>query len=255
MARPGHEARSARGCLPSAFVGPLQPQEVVIDPPVVNVAGMRNLSTLLIVSALVVAACDGASGDTTTSTVDVTTSTAAAATTTAPGPTTTTRADTTTQPPASGGGSDCLVGSWILDSEAFVENFDSIFADAGMPDTEVSALDGTFTVDLGPDGSLEAERDEWGFRITMPEGVFIIEINGTEMGTWSADDSTLTVTTDVSNIEVSTSIEVGGELIAMPEGQMPIEPPQGIATGSEYTCSGDVLTLTNAGVESRLERA
>lgn len=215
---------------------------------------MRNLSTLVIISGLVVAACSGASGDTTTSTDDVTTSTAAATTTTVPGPTTT-QAVTTTQPPATGGGSDCLVGSWILDSEAFVENFDAIFADAGMPDAEVSALDGSFTVDLGADGSLEAERDEWGFRISMPEGVFIIEINGTETGTWSADDSTMTVTTDVSNIEVSAAIEVDGEVIAMPEGQMPIEPPRGIATGSEYTCSGDVLTLTNAGVESRLDRA
>lgn len=215
---------------------------------------MRNLSTLVIISGLVVAACSGASGDTTTSTDDVTTSTVAATTTTVPGPTTTTQAVTTT-PPATGGGSDCLVGSWILDSEAFVENFDAIFADAGMPDAEVSALDGSFTVDLGADGSLEAERDEWGFRISMPEGVFIIEINGTETGTWSADDSTMTVTTDVSNIEVSAAIEVDGEVIAMPEGQMPIEPPQGIATGSEYTCSGDVLTLTNAGVDSRLDRA
>jgi hypothetical protein len=217
---------------------------------------MRNLSILLVISGLVIGGCNGASGDTTTtSTADVTTSTAGETTTTVAGPTTTTQVVTTTPPPASGGGSDCLVGTWILDSEAFVDNFDSIFADAGMPDAEVSALDGSFTVDLGADGSLEAERDEWGFRITMPEGVFIIEVNGTETGTWSADDSTLTVTTDVSNIDLSASIEVDGELIAMPEGQMPIEPPQGIATGSDYTCSGDVMTLANAGVESVLNRA
>ncbi|HEX6301016.1 MAG TPA: hypothetical protein VF148_11170 [Acidimicrobiia bacterium] len=216
---------------------------------------MRKLSTLLVISGLVIG-CNGASGDTTTTTTDdVTTSTAGETTTTVAGPTTTTQVVTTTQPPASGGGSDCLVGTWILDSEAFVENFDSIFAEAGMPDAEVSALDGSFTVDLGADGTLEAEREEWGFRITMPEGVFIIEINGTEMGTWSADGSTLTVTTDVSNLDVSASIEADGQVIEMPESQMPIEPPQGIATGSNFTCSGDVLTLTNAGVESVLNRA
>jgi hypothetical protein len=216
---------------------------------------MPKLSTLLVISGLVVAGCNGASSDTTTTSTDDVTTSAAGATTTAPGPTTTTQVVTTTQPPASGGGSDCLVGTWILDSEAFVENFDSIFADAGMPDAEVSALGGSFAVELGADGSLEAERDEWGFRIAMPDGVFIIEINGTETGTWSADDSELTVTTDVSNIEVSASIEVDGQVIAMPEGQMPIEPPQGIATGSDYTCSGDFLALTNAGVESVLNRA
>jgi hypothetical protein len=128
-------------------------------------------------------------------------------------------------------------------------------AEAGMPDVEVAPLDGSFTVVLSADGSLEAERDEWGFRMTMPDGTFIIEINGNEVGSWSADGSILTVDTDVSDIQVSGGIEVGDEFIEMPIGQMPIEPPPGIATGSEFTCSGDVLTLTNAGVESVLNRA
>jgi hypothetical protein len=128
-------------------------------------------------------------------------------------------------------------------------------AEAGMPDVEVAPLDGSFTVELSADGSLEAERDEWGFRMTMPDGTFIIEINGNEVGSWSADGSILTVDTDVSDIQVSGGIEVGDEFIEMPTGQMPIESPPGIATGSEFNCSGDVLTLTNAGVESVLNRA
>lgn len=210
---------------------------------------MRKLPSLLLVLALVAAACSGSSSDTTT------TSTEAGIPTTAVATTTTAAAVTTTEASAGGGDVDCLVGTWVLDSEAFVENFGSIFADAGMPDAAVSPLDGSFIVDLSSDGSLEAERDEWGFRITMTDGTVVIEVNGTETGSWSADGLIMTVETDVSDIEVSAAIEVGGELIEMPAGQMPIETPPGIATGSDYTCSGDVLTLTNAGVESVLNRA
>lgn len=219
-------------------------------------AVVRNLPTLVLVLSVVVVGCSGSSGETTTTSAAEATTTSVPATSTTTAPTTTTSITTpSTTPSPGGGGSGCLVGDWVLDSEAFVENFDSIFADAGMPDAEVAPLGGSFTVELSADGSLEAEREEWGFRITTPDGTVIIEINGTETGTWSADESTLTVDTDVSEIEVSAAIEVGGEVIEMPEGQMPIEPPEGIATGSEYTCSGDVLTLSNAGVESVLNRA
>jgi hypothetical protein len=217
---------------------------------------MRKLSSLVVVLGVVAAGCGGSSSDTTTTSTEGAIPTIGVTATTAAAPVTTASIDvTTTQASAGGGDADCLVGTWVLDSEAFVENFDSIMAEAGMPDVEVSTLDGSFTVELSADGSLEAERDEWGFRMTMPEGAFIVEINGTEVGSWSAEGSILTVDTDVSDIEVSGGIEVGGELIEMPTGQFPIEPPPGIATGSEYTCSGDVLTLTNAGVESVLTRA
>ena len=215
---------------------------------------MHKLPRLLLVIGLLGAGCSGASGDTTTTSFDEATTTTDRATTTTTAAATTTSIGTTTQPPSGRGDSDCLVGTWVLDSEAFVENFDSIFADAGIPDAEVSPLDGSFTVDFSADGSLEAVRDEWGFRITMPDSTVIIEINGTETGSWSVDNSILTVDTVVSDLEVSAAIDVGGQLIEMPTGQIPIETPPGIATGSDYTCSGDVLRLTNAGVESVLNR-
>jgi hypothetical protein len=219
-----------------------------------NVVEMRRLLTLAVFLALVSASCGGSSQETTTS-PDAATTTTVTATASTSAPTTTSTPEPTTTTALSAGGPDCLVGTWVLDSEAFVENFDSIFAEAGMPEAEVSPLDGTFTAELTADGSLGAEREDWGFRISMPDGTFIIEINGIETGSWSADDSILTVDTDVSQIEVSASIEVGDQVIAMPEGQFPIEPPEGIATGSSYTCDGDVVTLSNAGVESVLHRA
>lgn len=214
---------------------------------------MRNVITVVIALGLVSAACaESPSGVTSTSVTGATTTTASADPTTADTAETTTTAGS--QPGA--GGSDCLVGTWVLDSETFVENFDGIFADAGMPGTEVTALEGTFIVEMGADGSLSATRDGWGFNIATGEGTVILEINGTETGTWSADDSTLTVDTDTSDVDMNAAIEVDGEMLEMPaEYQPEFEVPRGIASGSSYTCSGDVLTLINAGVESELHRA
>lgn len=219
---------------------------------------MRRLLILVSVVGLIAAGCNGGAGDTTTTTDDATSTTANVpeTTTSSAGETTSTVGETTTTAPAASGGPDCLVGTWVLDNDAFVANFGSIFADAGMPGAEVSALGGTFSVELGADGSLNATRDEWGFEMDTGEGVVIIEIDGTETGTWSADESTLTVSTDASDLEVDFSVEVDGEMVEMPsEFQPEFDVPQGITTNSTYTCSGDVLTLTNEGVESVLNRA
>lgn len=224
---------------------------------------MRRLLLPVIVFGLITAACSqSGSGDdstTTTSTApdETTTTVEGVETTTTLEVTTTTAAPdtTTTTAVTAGGGDDCLVGSWVLDSDAFVENFVSIFADAGLPDAEVSALDGTFTVDMSSDGTFDAVRDGWGFSIAMAEGTVTIEINGTETGTWSTTGDTLTIGSDLSDLTVESSIELDGSVVPLPEGQLPVDTPSGIATDSTFECSGDVLTLTNEGVESVMTRA
>lgn len=222
---------------------------------------MRRLMILVSVVGLIAAGCNGGAGDTTSTTGDATSTTDTTmsvpeTTTSSAGEPTTTVGETTTTAAAASGGSDCLVGTWVLDNDAFMENLGSIFADAGMPDADVAALGGTFTVELGPDGSLNATRDEWGFDMDTGEGAVVIEVDGTETGTWSADETTLTVSTDTSDLDVGVSVEVDGEMVEMPsEFQPEFDVPQGIATDSTYTCSGDVLTLTNEGVESVLNRA
>jgi hypothetical protein len=223
---------------------------------------MRKLPLLLVVVAVVVAACTGSSDEDegTTTTAAAAPSTSEEETTTAEAPETTTTTEvetttTTTSGEAASGTDDCLVGTWTLDTEAFVENFEPLFADAGIPDADVSALDGDFIVELGADESLTGTRDEWGFDIDTGQGVVTLEINGTETGTWSADGSTMTVSIDESDVTVNSSIEVDGQVIEMPQDQIPVETPPGIASNSEYTCSGDVLTLTNEGIETVLNRS
>lgn len=216
---------------------------------------MRKTLIYVLVLGVAAAGC----GD--VSTEDPTTTSVAPATTTSQPaePTTTETAEeetTTTAASATGGGPDCLMGTWTLDNETFVENFDAIFADAGMPEAEVTALDGTFIVVLDDDGTLTATRDGWGFDIDTGEGAFVLEIDGAETGTWSADDSTLTVDTDTSDLEISVSVEVDGELVEMPsEFQPDFDVPAGVASNSDYTCSAEVLTLTNEGVSSILHRS
>lgn len=218
---------------------------------------MRKLVTLMLVLGMLTVACGGnGEGATTTSSPAEPPTSEDAPPTTEPVETTTTEAaDVTTTAAPSAGGDDCLVGTWTLDSEAFVENFDEIMADAGMADSEVTALDGTFTVEMNSDGTYLAVRDEWGFNMATPQGTVILEINGDETGTWSTDGSTLSIDPEQSDLTVDASVEVDGETFPLPGSDVPIEAPPGLATNSEFDCSGDVLTVSNEGVESVLNRS
>lgn len=222
---------------------------------------MRRLITLTIVLGLSLAACAGGNGEATTTTsasddtvtsADTTDTTEATDTTT---PSTETTADepaaTTTQALASGT-DNCLVGSWTLDSEAFIENFDEIMTQEGLPPAEVTALEGSFTVVMDADGTYVATRDAWGFSVSTDEGTFIMEINGEESGNWGTEGSTLTIDPVETDLTVTPSMVVGGEVTPIP--QSPMEAPEGLATGSEYDCSGDTLTVTNSNIESVMNR-
>lgn len=218
---------------------------------------MRRLLFLAMTFSLLVAACADSSGDTTTTPGEETTTTVADATTsTDADTTTTTEADTTTTSGEAAEGTDeCLVGTWVLDTEAFVENFSSFFQDAAMPDAEISALDGDYTVEMSAEGTFTGTRESWGFVIETEQGNFTIEFNGIETGTWSADGSTLSVENRSADIDISTTVGSGGQEVELPQSQFPIETPEGIASNSDYDCSGDVLTLTNSGIESTLNRS
>lgn len=218
---------------------------------------MPRFATLTLALAFIVAACNGGGDEATTTSTpsESATTVPAVSTTDVPGSTTTSEAATTTTEGASAGGDSCFVGVWTLDSDAFVENFDAIMTEAGMPDAEVTALDGTFEVEMIADGTYLAVRDEWGFNLITPQGTVIIEINGDETGTWSTSGSTLTIDPGENNLTVESSIEVDGQVLPLPGSDLPIDAPPGLATDSEFECSGDVLTLTNEGIESVLNRS
>lgn len=218
---------------------------------------MRKLLFLAMTLSLLAAACADSSADTTTTTGEEITTTVADTTTTTDADTTTTTEEdtTTTSGEAAEGTDECLVGTWVLDTEAFVGNFSTLFQDAGMPDAEVAALDGDYTVEMSTDGTFTGTREGWGFVVETEQGNFTIEFNGTETGTWSADGSVLTVEDRSSDIDISATAESGGQEVELPQSQFPVETPEGIASNNDYDCSGDVLTLTNAGFETTLNRS
>lgn len=222
---------------------------------------MRRLSILVSVLGLVAAACSGSTGDsttTTTSPAETTTSVATedTATTAASATTTTALADvttTTTVQTAGSGGSECLVGTWVLDSEAFVDSLLDVFSESGLEAESLEPNDGIYTVEMSSDGTFTGTRDEWGFAVVLPEGTFNISITGTETGTWSTDGSTMTVQTEESDMTVSSTIEVGGQVQEMP--QSPVDVPEAIASASEYSCDDDTLSVTNEGITTVMNRA
>lgn len=217
---------------------------------------MRKLLLLVMTLSLVAAACAGSSEETTTTAAEETTTTVAETTTSTEANTTTTaEADTTTTSGEAAEGTDqCLVGTWRFDTEAFVGELSTFFQEE-MPDADVTALDGDYTVEMAADGTFTANRDGWGFAIESDQGNFTIEFNGTETGTWSADGSTLTVENQSSDIDIKATAESGGQEVELPEGQVPVETPEGIVSNNDYECSGDILTLTNSGVESTFNRS
>jgi hypothetical protein len=212
---------------------------------------MRRLLGLTLAVTMVASACGGEAEDTTTTTAGSATTTEAPTTTAAE--TTTTEAVTTTVESSGEGGPACLEGTWILDNDAFVEALVAAFAESGMEAESLEPNDGVYTIELDADGTFTGTREDWGFSVVMPDGTFNITINGTEMGTWSADDDTMTVTQTGSDVSVSATVEADGQQFELPEAPVPI--PEAMQTDSSYVCDGDTLRITTEDVTTVMTRS
>ncbi len=214
---------------------------------------MKSRLSLVFAVCLVVAACGGDSSETTTTLAAEETTTSSAGETTTTVETTTTAADTTTTAAATGG-DDCLVGSWVLDDQAF---FDQVFDEIDDESTslgEVTSVSGEFITTFNSNGSIEAVRDDWGFSVATEEGTFNIVINGTQTGSWETDGTTLLLTLDEGDtFDVRASVVVEGEEITLPSAPMEV-PSEALASSSEFSCSGDELSVTSEGITSEFDR-
>ncbi len=216
---------------------------------------MDRRRVLLAAIALIVAACGGSSESTTTTEAIVaggsteTTTTESPTTTAAP---TTTEAPTTTTTEAAAGGSDCLVGTWELDSAAFIEQIFSVAAEGetgfeDLGDVEVSHGGGSFTVTMNADGSFVGDRDNWQIRVSAADGVFVNTLDGEETGTWSTDGDQLTIVSESSTIEVSFAAEIDGELQPLPFGGTQTVATRELGGAGPYTCDDNTLEVTLGG--------
>lgn len=204
-------------------------------------------ATLLALLALTMAACspdDGATAaETSTTAGEAAVTSEPASTTTTPDSTTSTVPVTTTTT-AGAAGADCLVGEWELDSEAFLEQMTSAMQEqsAGQ-DVTMEFVGGSYTVSLGESGIFLVQRDEWSFQMVMSEGTFRMTIDGTDTGSWTADQDSLTVSNVESASVLTAQAEVDGELIDLPQGTVPITDTNAVGETSTYTCAADTLTV------------
>ncbi len=212
--------------------------------------------------ALILAAC-GTSGDSTTTTEAsaagvVTETTVARVTTTTAAPTTT-QPPTTTTTEAVVAGSDCLVGTWELDSAAFIEQIFSVAAEEEtgfeeLGEVEISHGGGAFIVTMSDDGTYVGVRDNWQIRVSADEGTFVNTLDGEEVGTWSVDGDQLTVTSESSTLEVSFAAEIDGELQELPFGGSQTVATRELGGTGPFTCTDDTLEVTLGGGTSTFAR-
>lgn len=203
---------------------------------------------------MIAAACGGDTASTTTA-ADVTATTLSS--TVAPtveATTTTTEAPTTTTTAARVMASaDCLVGTWELDSAAFL---DQVFAAASeeFEGGSVSHGGGEYVIELSSDGTFVGTRDNWQMRFESSEGVFVNILDGTETGTWSIEGDMLSIASDVTDMSVTSALEVDGELQELPFGGTQTVRTDVFAGSGAFTCDDDQMTVTFEGVTSVLNR-
>jgi hypothetical protein len=208
---------------------------------------------------LLLTACSSGDGsdDTTTSVAaEVTTTESGLTDTTEPPAETTTTAtedDDTTTTAGSTGGASCVEGSWLFGGETFVAAMESAMNDADMAGASVEPTDGTYTVTFEPNGTYTGVRDEWGFAVDSPDGSVVIQMDGTETGSWSADGSTMTLQIDGSDVQVSARVEADGQSFELPNS--PVQVPEAIAESSPYECDSDTLAVNTGEFTFVLDRA
>ena len=197
-------------------------------------------------AALVLAACTAETEETTTTQADLTTAAVDDTTTTTSTPTTTTEATTSSAPAeAVGEGESCLVGTWDLDSESFMQSLEGAFVEeAVLENVTVEFVEGSYTVTMSEGGSFTASRDDWSFQVVTSDATFRLTIDGSEQGSWTADGSTLTLTNVEGTLSVDAKAVVDGELVDLPTGSVPTIESSAIAESSSYECRDDALTVT-----------
>lgn len=130
-----------------------------------------------------------------------------------------------------------LVGQWRLRDQEF---FDQIAELSGSP-SGITYEGGDYYFDFFEDGTAYGYRDAWSFRVSSPQGDLITEITSTDPGTWSADDTTLTLDLESGEALVSLYIDTGGSLVPLPIGDQVVPPQEALGGTATYECVGDVL--------------
>lgn len=194
---------------------------------------MKKIAIAAVV-VLVAAACSSTSTDTTTTT---TVEGAEASTTSSAAPDTTAATTTTTVPVASGNLAECVLGTWELDSQNFLDQIsEGIAGEENL--AEFTYLGGAYQMAMKPDGSITSSMIDWSFGTVTDFGSLDMTMNHTQEGTYTVDGDTMSTNIpgggDLADIEFS----VDGQPFEFPAGIMPVDPPD-VTFGTASPDCGD----------------
>ena len=202
-----------------------------------------RLFSVLAVLVLVLAACSPDDAGDTSTTVAGETTTSSATEPTEPTETTAPVEETTTTQGSTQVDAGCIVGTWEMDSQAFIDQLQSIFA-GEMLGATAAHTGGTYIVTIGGDGTFHGVREDWTWEIETAEGTLIQTINSEETGTYTLEGGLMDVDLETNSFDVASSIEVDGQVLDLPQ------PPGGIQfdddsfdPAGEVTCDGDELVV------------
>lgn len=166
--------------------------------------------------------------------------------------TTTATPSTTTIPPttstAVAEGADCIPGSWVLESQPFIESIMAAAGEAFPPGGSFAYEGGTYGMTINADGTYVSTRAEWSLRATTPEASVLIVFNGVQTGEATWDDLIVSADEQTNTTQVQLYASVNGQEFAIPGGStIDTETFDAEAT---YECVGDQLRMTSDGVTS-----
>ena len=161
---------------------------------------------------------------------------------------------TPTAPPSEEADACVLPGTWDLREQPFLDQIAALGAGQVPGGIDAEHVSGNYLITLGADGTYRASRNDWSFRIAIPEGALVVTIDADDSGTWEASGSSLSISEPAGQADVDFAIEQGGQRVPLP-----VAPPQTVGTDAisgtgSYVCRGDVLEVTFDGVTSTLDR-
>ena len=217
------------------------------------------IAAMLMLAAACSSADEGSGDETTTTTAAELGSDAAAETTTTTAATTSTTTTTMTAAESgpSAAGADCVVGTWEQRGEEFVEAISETFVTVDDPLLEGATLEfveGSYTVDMGSDGSMTTVRDNWTMQITTTEGGLRIVLNGEETGSYSVDGDVLTIDLEDSTVEVSQFLVLGDAVTPVPGGSTTSVEVEGLSGSGTFTCDDVLAVEVEDGVPATFDR-
>jgi len=135
---------------------------------------------------------------------------------------------------------ECLVGTWHLREQAFLDQIQTMTGESGITITHES---GRYLMIFNADRTLVGIRENWAFRSEMDEGTIVTTISSTDPGSWSVAGDQLTIIDEGSEADVKFEFIVDGVSTPFPGGTNTVN-SDGFSGTGPFSCVNNVLEFT-----------